>query len=84
MPAKNPRLNLTIGPDQLGLISRLARKRKTSLSETALSLISDALEMQEDLYFSELGEEILGSNKKWYAHEEAWNLKGKENSKARR
>lgn len=72
MSTKNPRLNLTMDSSDLQIIAKLAKKRKTSLSATAAALIREALEFQEDIYLSKLGDERLAAAKKWYSHEEAW------------
>jgi hypothetical protein len=49
-----------------------------------VGLIANALETQEDLYLSRLGDKILASNKKWYAHDEVWNLKNKKKPKIKK
>ena len=76
MPTKHPRINVTLDEENLGLLSRLARKRKKSLSAAAKDLILEAMELQEDLYFSRLAdgrlEEMEKTKATWIPHEEAW------------
>lgn len=72
MATKNPRINITISNENLEQIKILVKKRKLSASKVIKSLIDDALELQEDLYFSKLADIRERETKKWVSHEDAW------------
>ena len=72
MTTKHPRLNVTIGAEQMGLLAKLAKKEDKSLSAIASELIEDALELREDIYFSKLAAEIDTPDAVWISHEDAW------------
>lgn len=73
MPTERPRIQVTLDDDTNGLLSALANKQNRSVSALAADLIRKALELQEDLFFSELtNQRISEDNGKYYTHEEAW------------
>lgn len=72
MATKHPRINITIEEEYLGQINELAKMRNQSVASTAKSLMLEALELQEDLYFSRLAEEVESKTTKWVSHEDAW------------
>lgn len=57
MTTKHPRLNVTLSPEQMGLLTLLAKKEDKSLSAVASTLIAEAMELHEDLYLSKLADE---------------------------
>lgn len=69
---KNPRLNITLEPEYIEMLTDISVKRSQSISAVAKMLILEALELQEDLYFSELAEKREQENTKWVSHEDAW------------
>ena len=69
---KNPRLNITLEPEYIGVLSTMANKSDQSVSAVAKMLILQALELQEDMYFSELAEKREGQTKKWFSEKDAW------------
>lgn len=72
MPTQNPRLNLTLNDDIMKSLNALAKKSKQTVSAVAKKLLEDALETQEDIYFSRLANERDTENTKWISHEEVW------------
>jgi len=72
MATKHPRLNVTLTKEDMAFLTMLSKKQKKSLSATAKALILEALELQEDIYFSKLGDERWEKGGKRYSHEEAW------------
>jgi hypothetical protein len=49
MPTRNRRINMVLDDTLFEAIEELASKRGTSLSAVAKDLVTDALEMQEDI-----------------------------------
>jgi hypothetical protein len=72
MPTKNPRVNITLDKQHLGMLSTLAARDKKSVSATARDLVLKALELEEDLYFSRLAEKREAETKKWLSHDDVW------------
>lgn len=72
MATKHPRLNVTLSPEQMGLLALLAKKEDKSLSAIAGKLIEEAMEMHEDLYLSKLAAERDTPDTVWISHEDAW------------
>ncbi len=72
MPTLKKRLNVTIDDETFQVLKWLAQKRAKSISSLSLSLIEEALELQEDLYFSQVAEERLARNEKRISHQKAW------------
>jgi hypothetical protein len=72
MVTTNPRINITVPPEIVGVLSDKAQRERVSLSRTTLELIQVALERDEDIYYSKLAENIERKNKKWHSHKAAW------------
>lgn len=73
MPTAKRRINVTVDDDVYKALERLSGKRDQSVAGVGLSLIEEALEYQEDLYFSRVADERLSSKKgKRVAHDKAW------------
>ena len=73
MPTTKRRINITVDDDVYKVLERLSGKRDQSVAGVGLSLIEEALEYQEDLYFSRVADERLASKKdKRVAHDKAW------------
>lgn len=53
MPTHNPRLNIVLDKTLMHSLSRLAKKDGISLSLKARDLIREALELEEDAYWSQ-------------------------------
>lgn len=72
MVTKHPRLNVTLSPEIMGLLSMLAKKEDKSLSSIASELLEEALELREDIYFSKLAAERDTPDAVWISHEDVW------------
>ena len=72
MPTAKKRINITIGDETYEALERLSIKREQSGSGVGLSLIEQALEYQEDLYYSRVANERLSKKEKRISHDKAW------------
>ena len=55
MPTTNKRINLTVDPQLYNQLEKLRKIRKSSsLSSIVMELTKEALELQEDLYFTQI------------------------------
>lgn len=72
MPTKKPRLNVVLNELTMDQLSELASKRRKSLSIVASELIEEAMELQEDRFFSRLAESRDKPGKKRIKHKDAW------------
>ena len=72
MATTNPRLNITIPKEIADILNKKAVRKKIPLSKVALELLLDALERDEDVYFSKIAKEREKNNKKWISHNKAW------------
>ena len=72
MPTAKKRINITIDDETYEALKRLSDKRKQSISGVGLSLIEEALEYQEDLYYSRIADERLSKKEKRISHDKAW------------
>lgn len=72
MPAKSPRLNITLEPTMVGLLSLLAKQEHKSTSGLAKELILEALERREDMALSTLAKIRDTHDQKTIKHDNAW------------
>ncbi len=72
MPTAKKRINITVGDDVYEALERLSTTRDQSVAGVGLSLIEQALEYQEDLYFSRVADERLAKKERRIRHDEAW------------
>ena len=72
MRATKKRINVTVDDDLYKVLERLSGKRDTSVAGVGLSLIEEALEYQEDRYFSRVADERLAKKEKRIARGKAW------------
>jgi hypothetical protein len=72
MPTTKKRINITIDDATHAAISRLADEREESISRTSLRLIEEALEHQEDRYFSKVADARLRKKQRRVSHAKAW------------
>ncbi len=72
MAAKNPRLNVVLSQDTMGVIEQIAKKEGKSLSVVAKELMEDAIEKHEDLLLSEMAMKREGKASKTITHDKAW------------
>lgn len=72
MATKNPRINVALEKNTAQLLAKLAKQKRRSVSKLAQELILEALERQEDLYFSALADACDTEKKPRIAHKDAW------------
>jgi len=74
MPTSKKRIQIPVSDKVHKELDKLAKKRGLSVSSLTYDLVEEALEMQEDVYFSRYGdkaiEEIKDSD--LVSHEDAW------------
>ena len=54
------------------VLQTLSGKTQQKISTVSLNLIQQALELQEDIYFSKLADERLSQKQKRVSHDKAW------------
>ncbi len=72
MNAKNPRINITFDPEMAGVLADLALKQGLSTAGLVRELALEALELREDVYFSNLAAELDQPGAKTFSHQDAW------------
>ena len=73
MPTDRPRIQVTLDNDTNGLLATLAKKQDQSVSATAATLIRDALELHEDMLFSDISNgRIAADDGERVSHDDAW------------
>lgn len=72
MPTAKKRINITVDDDVYKALERLSGKRNQSVAGVGLSLIEEALDYQEDLYFSRVADERLAKKERRVGYEQAW------------
>ena len=72
MPTTKKRINITVNDRVYEALESLSAERDQSVAGVGLSLIEQALEYQEDVYFSRVADERLGKKQKRVPHRKAW------------
>ena len=72
MPTAKKRINITVDDRTYEALERLSGERDQSVAGVSLSLIEEALEYQEDVYFSRVADDRLSKKQKRIPHEKAW------------
>ena len=72
MPTAKKRINITVNDQVYEALERLSVERDQSVAGVGLSLIEQALEYQEDVYFSRVADKRLGKKQKRISHHKAW------------
>ncbi|OQW46986.1 MAG: hypothetical protein A4S09_16205 [Proteobacteria bacterium SG_bin7] len=72
MPTAKKRINLTVADDVFESLNKIAKKEKTSVAGISHLLLEKALELQEDLYFSRVGEERVSKKSKRLSPKDIW------------
>lgn len=72
MTTKSSRINATFEKAISNLLADLAIKENKSTSKLVRELTINALEMREDMHFSDLAEKLDHNTAKTYSHNEAW------------
>ena len=74
MSTRNPRINVTFEETMVTALHMLAHQEHKSVAGVVRELAMEALEMREDIYFSNLAEKLDKPGVKTFSHEEAWQL----------
>ena len=72
MPSTKKRINLTVDDKTYSVLEVLSGKRQQKISAVCLDFIQQALELEEDIYFSNLADERLSKKQKRIPHDKAW------------
>ena len=72
MPTTKKRINITVDDDTYEALERLSEDRDESVAGVSLSLIEQALEYQEDSYFSRVADDRLKRKEKRIPYDKAW------------
>ena len=72
MPTDKPRIQVSLDPGDHEIVSMLAKQRNLSQSAVVRSLVEDALELQEDLYFANIAQEREKKGKSPIAFDDIW------------
>ena len=74
MPAKNPRINVSLETSIYNVIQNLANEGKTSMSNVVRDLVRESLALREDVGLAEFAEEREKTfdDSKALEHEEVW------------
>lgn len=72
MPTTKKRINISVDDNIFDALERLSKDRRESVAGVSLSLIKQALEYQEDIYFANVADERLAKKEKRIPHDKAW------------
>ena len=76
MPAKNPRIHITLNEGDMEALELLSKKKKASMSSIARMMIESCLEEYEDMILAQRAEkaenEWIKNGRKTISHEELW------------
>jgi len=73
MVTTKQRVNISVPRDTLKRIKLLAKRDEEPVATKVMSLVEDALELEEDRFLSEIADERLKNHKgRWLSHEEVW------------
>lgn len=74
MPTLKKRIQIPVSDQAHKELNKLAKKRGLSLSSLTHNLLEEALELQEDVYFSRHGDKAIENidSSKLINHEDAW------------
>ena len=74
MPTTKKRIQIPVSDKVHKELNKLAKKRGLSISSLTHDLVEEALEMQEDVYFSRTGDKALENavDGELVSHEDAW------------
>lgn len=72
MPTTKKRINLTVEEELFDELNRLSEKMHKPISTVSRELIQKALELEEDLYFSRIGDQRFEEAAERVSHDSAW------------
>ena len=72
MPSIKKRINLTVDYKTYSALKSLSGKKQQKISTLSLHLIQEALNLQEDMYFSKIADKRLSQKQKRIPHDKVW------------
>ncbi len=72
MPTAKKRVNITIEDEVFESLNKIAKKQNSSVASVSNFLLEKALELQEDFYFSRVGEARIAKKFKRLSHRDVW------------
>jgi hypothetical protein len=72
MPTLKKRINLTIEDTVFNDLKLISKKEGSSVASVSYALLEKALELKEDLYFSNVGEDRIKTKFKKVKHKDIW------------
>ena len=72
MSSAKKRVNLTVDYKTYSVLKSLSEKKQQKISTLSLHLIQEALDLQEDIYFSKIADKRLSQKQKRIPHNKAW------------
>ena len=72
MSSVKKRINLTVDHKTYLTLKSLSGKRQQKISTLGLHLIQQALDLQEDIYFSKIADKRLAQKQKRISHDKIW------------
>lgn len=68
-------MSVSLSQEDANIITRMAKRDQISRASKITQLLRQAIELEEDMYFSALGDARLAEkNIRWISHKEAWGL----------
>lgn len=74
MSTKNPRFSVMLDQDKARYVQQLSHFSHHSVSYVLAELISEAIEMREDIYLSQLANQTEAESQNTIAAEEVWKI----------
>ncbi len=72
MATTKKRINISVSDSVDKALATLAKRDQMPQATKVAELLGLALELEEDLYFSELARQRTHGKQKWVSHNEAW------------
>lgn len=70
---KNPRINITLEPNTLEVLNKIAAKQDIAIATIARNFIIESIERYEDQALSQIAQKRDKLNNKLVDHKKAWN-----------
>jgi hypothetical protein len=72
MPTLKKRIYISVSPLVEGAVTLLAKRDNVPEATKVTELLTLALEIEEDTFFTEMVKERMSKKTKWVSHESAW------------
>jgi predicted DNA-binding protein len=72
MPTLKKRINISVSPAVEEAVTRLAKRDAVPEATKVSELLTLALELEEDIFFSNLVHKRLSKKQKWISHNVTW------------